>query len=125
MSSDSPLGSWGQGFGPAAGLPPGQVAAMPIYGVGLRPAICFSDQPDVVTIEQMEARLRQTKRKLPKLAQAVIEGAAPAVATPPASSGQGRGYLRDRIHLYTGWDSPAEDRLIENAFELINDISPK
>jgi prevent-host-death family protein len=85
----------------------------------------------------METGIREAKNALSKLVEAVIEGeevfltnrgrrvAQIVAATPPASLAHGRGFLKDRIHLYPGWDSLAEDRKIENAFEAMDEDDSK
>jgi prevent-host-death family protein len=83
----------------------------------------------------METGIREAKNSLSKLVEAVLEGqevfltnrgrrVAQIVATPPPPSPtRGRGFLKERIHLYPGWDSIAEDRRIEDAFEALADAS--
>jgi prevent-host-death family protein len=81
----------------------------------------------------METGIREAKNTLSKLVEAVIEGeevfltnrgrrVAQIVAAPaPALSAHGRGFLKDRIHLYPGWDSLAEDKKIEEAFQAMGE----
>jgi prevent-host-death family protein len=81
----------------------------------------------------METGIREAKNTLSKLVEAVIEGeevfltnrgrrVAQIIATPPpASATHGRGFLKDRIRLYPGWDSLAEDKKIEDAFEAMGE----
>ena len=81
----------------------------------------------------METGIREAKNSLSKLVDAVLEGqevfltnrgrrVVQMIATPPSPSPmRGRGFLKDRIHLYPGWDSIAEDRRIEDTFEALAD----
>jgi prevent-host-death family protein len=79
----------------------------------------------------METGIRDAKNSLSKLIDAAIEGhevfltnrgrrVVQIIAVPPPPSPmRGRGFLKDRIHLYPGWDSIDEDRRIEDAFEAL------
>jgi prevent-host-death family protein len=81
----------------------------------------------------METGIREAKSTLSKLVEAVLQGeevfltnrgrrvAQIVPAPPPAPSIRGRGFLRDKIRLYPGWDSLAEDRKIEGAFEVLRE----
>lgn len=83
-------------------------------------------------MDYMETGIREAKTALSKLIEAVIEGeevfltkrgrrvAQIVAAPPPPTSTHGRGFLRDKIRLYPGWDSLAEDRKIEDAFEALS-----
>ena len=93
----------------------------------------IKEPPDVATMEYMETGIREAKNTLSKLVEAVIQGeevfltnrgrrvAQIVTAPPPASSNRGRGFLKKRIRLYPGWDSLAEDRKIEDAFEALRE----
>lgn len=81
----------------------------------------------------METGIREAKNTLSKLVEAVVEGeevfltnrgrrvAQIVSAHPRASSAHGRGFLKDRIRLYPGWDSLAEDKKIEDSFEAMGE----
>jgi prevent-host-death family protein len=83
----------------------------------------------------METGIREAKNTLSKLVEAALEGqevfltnrgrrVVQLVATPPTSSStHGRGFLKHRAHLYPGWDSPSEDKKIEEAFEAFDSES--
>jgi prevent-host-death family protein len=83
----------------------------------------------------METGIREAKNSLSKLVEAVLEGqevfltnrgrrGAQIIATPPPPAPmRGRGFLKDRIHLYPGWDSIAEDQKIEDTFEALADAN--
>jgi hypothetical protein len=46
------------------------------------------------------------------------------IPTPkPLPAGRGRGFLKDKIHFYPGWDSPEEDKKIEEMFEPLDAFS--
>lgn len=81
----------------------------------------------------MEAGIREAKNSLSQLVEAVREGqevfltsrgrrvVQMIAAPPPPTAMRGRGLLKDRIRLYPGWDSIAEDRKIEDAFEALQE----
>ena len=80
----------------------------------------------------METGIREAKNSLSKLVDAVLDGHEVFLtnrghrvvqiipAPPPPAPMRGRGFLKDRIHLYPGWDSIAEDQRIEDAFETLH-----
>jgi prevent-host-death family protein len=82
----------------------------------------------------METGIREAKNSLSKLVEAARDGrevfltsrgrrvAQLIAAAPPPKTTRGRGFLKDRIRLYPGWDSGAEDKKIEDAFEASGDI---
>lgn len=78
----------------------------------------------------MEVGIREAKNSLSKLVQAALEGeevyltrrgerAVQIVATPKPSGrfSKGRGSWKGKTNLYPGWDSPEEDKKIEEMFE--------
>jgi len=81
----------------------------------------------------METGIREAKNSLSRLVEAVLEGhevfltnrgrrvVQMIAAPPPPSPMRGRGFLKDRIHLYPGWDSIDEDRRIEDTFEALRE----
>ena len=79
--------------------------------------------------KHMEVGIREAKSNLSKLVEAVRDGeevfltnrgervAQLVPARRPISPGRGRGFLKGKINLYPGWDSPEEDKKIEEMFE--------
>jgi prevent-host-death family protein len=77
----------------------------------------------------MEVGIRDAKNSLSKLVEAVREGeevfltnrgervAQLVPARKRAPAGRGRGFLKGKVNLYPGWDSPEEDKKIEEMFE--------
>ena len=77
----------------------------------------------------MEVGIRSAKNSLSKLVEAVQDGeevfltnrgvrVAQLVRAPKAvSKNRGRGCLKGKVNLYPGWDSPEEDKRIEDMFE--------
>lgn len=77
----------------------------------------------------METGIRDAKNNLSRLVDAVLAGeqvfltkrgrrVAQLVATPkPTIAGRGRGLWKGKVNLYPGWDSPEEDKKIEEMFE--------
>ena len=78
----------------------------------------------------MELGIRDAKNNLSKLVDAVLEGeevfltnrgervAQIVPAHKPSTTGRGRGAWAGKINLYPGWDSVAEDKKIEEMFEV-------
>jgi len=81
----------------------------------------------------MEVGIRIAKNRLSKLVEAVLGGeevyltkrgarvvklvVAPKVPAP----GLGRGMWKGKVNLYPGWDSPEEDKKIEEMFEFLHE----
>jgi len=77
----------------------------------------------------MEVGIRDAKNNLSKLVEAVRDGeevfltkrgervAQLVPARKPVSKMRGRGFLKGKVNLYPGWDSPEEDKKIEDMFE--------
>jgi len=77
----------------------------------------------------METGIREAKNSLSKLVEAVRNGQEVFItsrgqrvvqmiaAAPPPSPARGRGFLKDKIRLYPGWDSIEEDQRIADAFD--------
>ena len=79
-------------------------------------------------MEDMEIGIRDAKSNLSKLVEAALDGeevfltnrgerVARIVPAPAPKPGRGRGMWKDKLHLYPGWDSPGEDKRIEEMFE--------
>jgi prevent-host-death family protein len=83
----------------------------------------------------MEIGIRDAKNNLSKLVEAVLDGkevyltkrgerVVQLVVTPKSSHpGLGRGFLKGKVNLYPGWDSPEEDKKIEEMFEALHEGS--
>jgi prevent-host-death family protein len=81
----------------------------------------------------MEVGIREAKNNLSKLVEAARDGeevfltkrgARVAQLVPtrkPVLPGRGRGTLKGKINFYPGWDSPEEDKKIEDMFEVLNE----
>jgi len=81
----------------------------------------------------MEVGIREAKNNLSKLVEAVSKGeevfltnrgqrVAKIVPAPkPRTPWQGRGFLKGKVNLYPGWDSPEEDKKIEDMFEFLSE----
>jgi prevent-host-death family protein len=81
----------------------------------------------------MEVGIREAKNNLSKLVDAVRHGEeviltkrgrplAKLVPVPaPWTPGRGRGFLKGKVNLYPGWDSPEEDKKIEDMFEFLSE----
>ena len=81
----------------------------------------------------MEVGIREAKNNLSKLVDAVRHGeeviltkrgerVAKIVPAPKKwAPGRGRGCLKGKINFYPGWDSPEEDKRIEDMFECLNE----
>jgi prevent-host-death family protein len=81
----------------------------------------------------METGIREAKNNLSKLVQAVLEGeevfltnrgerVVQLVAAPkPKSANRGKGFGKGKLNLYPGWDSPEEDKKIEDLFEVLRE----
>ena len=81
----------------------------------------------------MEVGIREAKNNLSKLVQAVFEGeevfltkrgerVAQLLPVPKRPSRtRGRGMWKGKVNLYPGWDSPEEDKKIEEMFEALQD----
>jgi prevent-host-death family protein len=81
----------------------------------------------------MEVGIRDAKNSLSKLIEAVLKGeevfltnrgkrVVMLVPTPKGRSGiRGRGFLKGKVNLYPGWDSPEEDKKIEDMFEFLKE----
>lgn len=77
----------------------------------------------------MEVGIREAKNSLSKLVQAALEGeevfitkrgerTVQIIAVPKQSAKRrGWGTWQGKTNLYTGWDSPEEDKKIEGMFE--------
>ena len=77
----------------------------------------------------MEAGIKEAKKNLSKLVDAMLageevyltkRGARVAEIVPVKKTGSfksGRGFLKGKINLYPGWDSAAEDLKIQQLFE--------
>jgi prevent-host-death family protein len=82
---------------------------------------------------QLEVGIREAKNSLSKLVDAVRggeevfltnHGERVAKLVPDEKSslcGRGRRLWKGKIHLYPGWDSPEEDKKIEETFEFLNE----
>lgn len=81
----------------------------------------------------MEVGIREAKNNLSKLVEAVSKGeevfltnrgqrVAKIVPAPkPRTPLRGRGFLKGKINFYPGWDSPEEDKKIEEMFEFLSE----
>ena len=81
----------------------------------------------------MEVGIRSAKNNLSKLVEAVNEGeevfltsrgvrVAQLIRAPkPPSKNRGRGMWGGKVNLYPGWDSPEEDKKIEDMFECLKE----
>jgi prevent-host-death family protein len=77
----------------------------------------------------MDIGIREAKSGLSRLVEAVQEGedvfltnrgarvAQLVAAGPSVGSRMGRGFLKGKLNLYPGWDSPQEDEKIAQMFE--------
>ncbi len=84
----------------------------------------------------MEVGIRKAKSDLSKLVSAAQKGeeiyitsrgkrVAQLVPAPkPKDPLLGRGFLKGKINFYPGWDSPEEDKRIEQLFECLKEDSP-
>jgi prevent-host-death family protein len=82
---------------------------------------------------EMEVGIREAKNKLSKLVEAARDGEAVFLtnrgarvaqlvpARRPPLSRRGRGTWKGKINLYPGWDSPEEDKKIEEMFEALRE----
>jgi prevent-host-death family protein len=85
----------------------------------------------------METGIREAKNNLSKLVEAALEGqevfltnrgrrVARIVPAPPSPVPKnGRGFLKHKVNLYPGWDSPEEDKKIEDMFEFLRENTPE
>lgn len=85
----------------------------------------------------METGIREAKSNLSKLVEAALEGqevfltnrgkrVARIVPAPPKPApNNGRGILAHKVNLYPGWDSPEEDKKIEDMFEFLHEDEPE
>jgi prevent-host-death family protein len=83
----------------------------------------------------MEVGIREAKNNLSRLVGAALDGEEVfltnrgervAQLIPAARTGQkgrGRGFWKEKIHFYPGWDSVAEDQKIEWMFEGLREGS--
>lgn len=83
----------------------------------------------------MEVGIREAKNNLSKLVEAARDGeevfltnrgerVAQLLPAPKRPSRTlGRGFLKGRVNLYPGWDSPERDKKIEEMFEDLHDGS--
>jgi prevent-host-death family protein len=81
----------------------------------------------------MEVGIREAKNNLSKLVETVRRGekvyltnrgqrVAEIVTTPLRSDWRkAYGLLRGKVNLYPGWDSPEEDKRIEDMFEVLQE----
>jgi prevent-host-death family protein len=81
----------------------------------------------------MEVGIREAKNNLSKLVDAVRRGeevfltnrgerVAKIVPAPKTRTAlRGRGFLKGKINFYPGWDSPEEDKRIEDMFEFLSE----
>jgi len=81
----------------------------------------------------MEVGIRNAKNTLSKLVEAVQAGeevfltnrgvrvAQLVPARKPAAKNRGRGSWKGKVNLYPGWDSPEEDKKIEDMFEFLHE----
>jgi prevent-host-death family protein len=81
----------------------------------------------------MEVGIREAKNNLSKLVEAARQGeevfltnrgarvAKIVPARKPALPRRGRGFLKGKINFYPGWDSPEEDKKIEDMFECLRE----
>lgn len=83
----------------------------------------------------MDVGLREAKNKLSKLIDALSCGEevfltrrgervaklVPAPPKKPVDPKRGRGFLKGKVNFYPGWDSPEEDKRIEQMFECLRD----
>ena len=85
----------------------------------------------------MEVGIREAKNKLSKLIDALSYGeevfltrrgervAKLVPATTKRDPKRGRGSLAGKVNLYPGWDSPEEDKKIEEMFEYLREEYPE
>ena len=85
----------------------------------------------------MEVGIREAKSNLSKLIETVrhgekvyltSRGQRVAEIVPTPSKGNWRdayGLFKDKINLYPGWDSPEEDKRIEDMFEVLQESRNK
>ena len=81
----------------------------------------------------MDVGIREAKNSLSRLVEAAKDGeeiyftnrgqrvAKLIPAPPPAAPNRGRGFLKGKINFYPGWDSPEEDKKIEEMFEFLQE----
>lgn len=81
----------------------------------------------------METGIKDAKNNLSKLVQAAFDGeevyltkrgkrvAQLIPARDPARDRMGRGMWKGKVNLYPGWDSPEEDKKIEEMFEVLSE----
>ena len=81
----------------------------------------------------MDVGIKEAKNNLSKLIDALRHGeevfltkrgkrVAKLVPAPkPLTPGRGRGFLEGKINFYPGWDSPEEDKRIEEMFEHLSE----
>ena len=81
----------------------------------------------------METGIREAKNNLSKLVEAAVGGqevfltnrgkrvARIVAALPAPAPNNGRGFLKHKMSLYPGWDSPEEDKRIEDMFEFLHE----
>jgi prevent-host-death family protein len=81
----------------------------------------------------MDVGIREAKNNLSKLLDAVRHGeevfltrrgervAKLVPAFKPVTTERGRGCLEGKVNLYPGWDSPEEDKKIEDMFEFLKE----
>ena len=87
--------------------------------------------------KKMEVGIREAKNNLSKLIETVrlgekvyltSRGERVAELVPPPSGKNWRdaiGMFKDKINLYPGWDSPEEDKRIEEMFEVLRESGNK
>ena len=84
----------------------------------------------------METGIREAKNNLSKLVEAALEGqevfltnrgkrVVQIIAAPTPAPKNGRGFLKHKANLYPGWDSPEEDKKIEDMFEDLYETGPE
>jgi prevent-host-death family protein len=81
----------------------------------------------------MDVGIKEAKNNLSKLIDALRHGeevfltkrgarvAKLVPAHEPLMADRGRGAWKDKVNLYPGWDSPEEDKRIEDMFEYLNE----
>jgi prevent-host-death family protein len=85
----------------------------------------------------MEVGIREAKNKLSKLVEAVVRNgedvyltrrgeriAKIVPAAKPKDPRAGLGMWQGQVNLYPGWDSPEEDKKIEEMFEFLREDRP-
>ena len=88
--------------------------------------------PDVATMKIMEVGIREAKTRLSQLVKAALAGeevfltnrgekTVQLTVVKPTGGLRGLGIWKGKVNLYEGWDSPEEDKKIEDMFEFLQE----